>query len=267
MSHRLGKKLLAGLGGSGFLAFFSLFILTFSQAERIEQAATPILKSEVKQALQQQLDNLLSRNSSRIGKLLRFGSPILSTESLEEFKEYTTTLNQTLPSLIERQLVLLNNIDCDCRNNWQAKLTAIERIKINSAEQIKQDLVEFSHGKYMHTLNTLTENLRLLFAANVILFVFFLVILKIRPCVIFQLCIPTTLLVLSSMVISYLYFFEQSWFYTLLYSDYFGYCYLTYLSAIFLLLVDIALNRARVTSGVVNRPLNSICGLMLTSAR
>lgn len=58
----------------------------------------------------------------------------------------------------------------------------------------------------------------------------------------------SALLTVSTLIASYWYVFGQSWFLTIVHSDYMGWAFLAVLAIIFLLLVDIALNRARVTS-------------------
>jgi len=46
--------------------------------------------------------------------------------------------------------------------------------------------------------------------------------------------------------------FEQNWLLTIIYNDYLGFAYLGYLLIVFLFLCDIVLNRARVTTKIVN---------------
>lgn len=55
-----------------------------------------------------------------------------------------------------------------------------------------------------------------------------------------------------------IYVFGQDWFYTILYNDYMGAGYLAYVAAIFGFLMDIALNKARVTTEVINGIFNVI---------
>ncbi len=57
----------------------------------------------------------------------------------------------------------------------------------------------------------------------------------------------SALLTVSTLITSYWCVFGQNWFLTIVYADYAGWAYLVGLGIIFLLLVDIALNKARVT--------------------
>ena len=46
----------------------------------------------------------------------------------------------------------------------------------------------------------------------------------------------------------YLYLFSQDWLLTIIHGDYVGFAYIGWLGAAFLLLLDIAINRGRVTT-------------------
>lgn len=66
------------------------------------------------------------------------------------------------------------------------------------------------------------------------------------------------LLTLATILSSSIYLFGQDWFYTILYNDYMGFGYLVYIAVIFGVLMDIALNKARVTTEVINGIANAI---------
>jgi len=83
----------------------------------------------------------------------------------------------------------------------------------------------------------------------------FLVLLAVsfaKPQAMAHLFVPGVLLVLATLIASTIYIFGQDWFYTILYNDYMGFGYLVYLSVIFSVLMDIVLNKARVTTEIIN---------------
>lgn len=59
-------------------------------------------------------------------------------------------------------------------------------------------------------------------------------------------------------ICSYFYVFEQNWLLTVIFNDYLGFTYLAYLAVVFGLLCDIILNRARITTRIVNTVLEAI---------
>ena len=60
------------------------------------------------------------------------------------------------------------------------------------------------------------------------------------------------LLAVAVTVSSYCYVFGQNWFFSIVYSDYWGFVYLAFLGFVFGLLTDIFLNRGRVTTRLGN---------------
>lgn len=60
------------------------------------------------------------------------------------------------------------------------------------------------------------------------------------------------LLTVSTLIASYWYVMGQNWFLTLVHADFYGWTYLALLGIIFLVLLDIALNRARVTGDALH---------------
>lgn len=79
-----------------------------------------------------------------------------------------------------------------------------------------------------------------------------------RPRAIDHLLFPGLLLMGAVVVSSYCYLFEQNWFYTAVYSNYYGFAYLAFLGCIFALLLDIFLNRGKVTTHLGNGMLNAV---------
>jgi hypothetical protein len=66
------------------------------------------------------------------------------------------------------------------------------------------------------------------------------------------LLLPGALLLTATLVCASLYLFEQNWLLTLIHGDYMGWAYASYLGIAFLFLCDIALNKGRLTTEVLN---------------
>lgn len=60
------------------------------------------------------------------------------------------------------------------------------------------------------------------------------------------------ILLLATGVTSYFYLFNQNWLHTIVFGDYVGFAYAAYLGFVFAALGDILLNRARVTTAVLD---------------
>jgi hypothetical protein len=90
------------------------------------------------------------------------------------------------------------------------------------------------------------------------MFLFLLVVSFAKPKAIAHLFLPGVLLLSATVLASAIYIFGQDWFYTILYNDYMGFSYLAYIAVIFGILLDIALNKARVTTEVINGIANAV---------
>ncbi len=73
-----------------------------------------------------------------------------------------------------------------------------------------------------------------------------------------HLFLPGLLLVFATVISSGIYIFGQDWFYTILYNDYLGFGYLFYIGLIFGFLLDIALNKGRIVTEIINSIANAI---------
>ena len=64
--------------------------------------------------------------------------------------------------------------------------------------------------------------------------------------------VPAVFLLAATLLSSAIYVLGQDWFYTILCNDYMGFGYLAYIALIFGFLVDIALNKAQLTTAIAN---------------
>ncbi len=106
-------------------------------------------------------------------------------------------------------------------------------------------------GHYVDTVDGLIQDLRIFFGANLVLFAVIgvagLLSASAPP-----LLLPAGLLSVSTLGSASLYLFAQNWFYTILFGSYVGWAYLVWVGLIMALLVDITMNRARVTFAILD---------------
>lgn len=122
----------------------------------------------------------------------------------------------------------------------------------------QQTLGEIIKGKYIEIVGNLRADLRIFLGINSIMFILLLLISFLKPKAIAQLYLPGIFLLISTVASSCIYIFGQDWFYTILYNDYMGFGYLAYIGIIFGFLMDIAFNKASVTTEIINGILNAI---------
>jgi hypothetical protein len=127
-----------------------------------------------------------------------------------------------------------------------------------SLEEGKAKLIDFSHAKYMEITQKLTLDVRIFIGTNSVIFVLLLLISFMKPAAISHLFLQGGLLLISTLISSYCYLFEQNWFYTILYNDYTGFSFILYLLLVFAVLCNIVFNKARVTTTVINACLEAV---------
>ncbi len=66
------------------------------------------------------------------------------------------------------------------------------------------------------------------------------------------LLVPSALLLVSTLLCSYWYVFNQNWFHRLLFNEFAGAGYATYVGAVFAMLCDVALNEGRVLTAIMS---------------
>ncbi len=87
-------------------------------------------------------------------------------------------------------------------------------------QSANEAILEFMKSKYMGVVGKLTQDLRIFTGANLAVFVALLLLPIVKPQAIAHLFLPGILLVVSTLVCSYFYLFEQNWFFTIIYNDY-----------------------------------------------
>ncbi len=125
-------------------------------------------------------------------------------------------------------------------------------IQLTSLQSANDALMDFMKSKYMEVVGKLTQDLRIFTGANLAIFVALLLLSFVKPQAIAHLFLPGILLVISTLVCSYFYLFEQNWFFTIIYNDYVGFGYVAYVTALFVVLSDILFNKAQVTTEIIN---------------
>jgi hypothetical protein len=114
----------------------------------------------------------------------------------------------------------------------------------------------FIRTKYMETAEALTREFRIFTGANAAMFALLGLTTRWRKRAGAQLLLPAAVLIGAAAVVGGLYLFSQNWLHTVVFAEYVGLGYFAYLALAVALLADIAFNRARVTTEIVNAILN-----------
>lgn len=233
------------MGVLGVLLFGALFTVTFLSPATVEEVALEFVKDRVEVEVREKLQSVAE--STLTGRALKIAGD-LGVES--------ATLTETLA--IDLPEKIADVIDEMCRSGCEeqkvfAQTAALELLDRIQAVRLTEDTVgDLVKRKYMEIVGGLKVDLRVFLGSNLALFAILLGVSFLKRRAAAHLCIPGLLLLVATLISSAIYVFGQDWFFTILYNDYMGLGYLVYVLVIFAFLVDIAMNKARVTAEIIN---------------
>lgn len=245
------QAVLRVFGFFGAVIFLPLFLFTFSDPHSIERAGQSFIEWKLSTETENKVNAIQIPTSNKLGAFLnnKVG------KQLDDLKQQ---LHDDLPAILASQITQMKNLSCECRKNWEQRIANSINLKISTLQAAKNKIADFSQAKYMQIVEKLTADVRIFLGVNSAVFIIFLLVSFLKPRAIKHLFLPGVLLLLSTVVCSYFYLFEQNWFYTILYNDYTGFVYLSYLGLVFMVLSDIVFNKGRVTTEVLNMFLSAI---------
>jgi hypothetical protein len=241
------------LGLVGALAFGALFILVWARPVWLEEAAKDFIAAEVRRQVHTRIDGLDLKG----GDALSHAAAALQAQN-ELIARANARLSATVDARVDAALAQIRNLDCECRSVVTLLMIEARNRASTIIDTAGPRLTEFVHMQYARVVAELTLDLRIFTAINASACLLLLVLSFARPRAIDHLLVPGLLLMGAVVVSSYCYLFEQNWFYTVVYSNYYGFAYFAFLACIFALLLDIFLNRGKVTMHLGNFVLNAV---------
>ncbi|MDZ7924918.1 MAG: hypothetical protein U5M23_12900 [Marinagarivorans sp.] len=236
---------LRSIGLFGILLFGVLFAVTFVSPETIEKSAKGFVKYQIEKEVREKQQLLSESNvaSKALSIAERLG---VESEQIHE------NLDNKLPEKIASVIASMCGYDCERKKALAQSITSGYLDRIKNIEVAQDTLGDLIKGKYIEIVTNLKFDLRIFLGSNFLMFLILLIVSLAKPKAITHLFVPGVLLLTATILASVIYIFGQDWFYTILYNDYMGFGYLAYIAVIFGVLVDIALNKARVTTEVIN---------------
>ena len=246
------KVSLRTFGVIGIILFVPLFVFTFADPQLIEKSTKPFVEWKLQSETDKKIESIRLPESSKLESLLGAQAKKLRKEAEAKLEIVKQQLKADAPAILAAQIAKLRNLDCECRKKWEQSLRQSMQFKLITLENAKAKLIDFSHIKYMEIVKKLTLDVRIFLGANSLVFVFLLLTSFMKPMAVKHLFLPGGLMLISTVICSYFYLFEQNWFYTIIYNDYTGFGYIAYLAVVFGILCDIVFNRGRITTNVIN---------------
>lgn len=233
------------VGPAGFAICATLFALTFITADAVERAAQTFVKYRIELEAREQFGKAAQTGS---GKAIAQ----LQQRYQQDIAEAKQALDDKLPERIAATIAAMCRLDCQKKAVVQAIATAGYKGQVVESQRRIATLTRFVEERYVTLVTNLTRDVRIFLGCNALLFAFVALLAWMKPQASIQLTLPGLLLFVSTLASAAMYVFGQNWFFTLLNNDFMGFGYLGYAAILFTFLCDIALNRARVTTLIVN---------------
>lgn len=239
------RRILLALSLACCALFGSTLALSFADPLRIERAARELIRMEVERRVGERVQTL---SNSRIGQLAK--KSLGQTDA--EIDDIQRDIVRGIPARVARIVGDMMKADCACRQRLAANLARAYEDRLATLVQLRERMDSLIEAAYQQVSRQLLREVRIFAAANGAAFALLALVTCFRRGAALQTLLPAVVLVGAVFLTAGLYLFGQDWLHTLIYSDYVGLAYFGYLAAATLLLADIAFNRARLTTRLLN---------------
>lgn len=243
---------------AGATACFLLLMLAFARPLLIEKWARAAIAMEVEQRVGDVL------HASENSRLLKSAERILAHNN-KEIAEAKAALARELPSRIALVIDAMFHPDCPCRQRALESERSAQTSRIAVLLKDNARITALIESKYLDVAQSLLREVRIVSAANGLIFLLLsMTALRWkRPAL--QLLAPAVVLVGAVVLTAMTYLLNQNWLHTILFGDYVGLYYVAYLLVALLFLADIVFYRARLTMVLLGGALAAV-GAVLGAA-
>ncbi|MBX3628039.1 MAG: hypothetical protein KF892_23725 [Rhizobacter sp.] len=239
------RRAILALSVLGFLLFGGSLLLSVVDPMLVERAAREVIKIEVEQRVGERIDSLSNHRITRLAeRSLR--------QNQAEIDRAEAALREDLPRKVANVMADMLNADCECRKRLVLSAHRSQVEELSSLSQIREKLTSLIESTYASVAQSLMREFRIFTAANAVAFGLLGLITVVRRRVGLQLALPSVVLIGAVAITGSLYLFNQNWLHTVIFGQYVGLAYIVYLAGVAFLLADIAFNRARITTQMVN---------------
>jgi hypothetical protein len=254
-TRSLQRIILGAIGATGTAVFAFFFALTFHTPEWVEDFAAGFIEKEVGERVDTAIDSVQSPAGD--SALSRAASALYANNE-EKIERYRESLREKAHERMADAIAQARDLDSNRRDKWAQWLKDGTGTQIRLLQKANQGITDFIQSNYARVVADLKRDIRIFTSANALVFLLILALAIGKPQACLQLFVPGILATVATMICSYFYLFEQNWLLTILFNDYLGFTYLAYLALVFALLCDIILNRARITTAIVNAVLEAV---------
>lgn len=239
------RRALMLIGALGAAMFGVALLVSLVQPLLIERGARELLRIEMERRIGERIDRL---DESRLGALAQDALKRIEADRIAA----SARLRHAVPRITQTVLANMQDASCECRRRIAQLIEDSARDRVATITAAEQSLRHIAETAYASVSRQWLREFRIVTGTNATAFALLTLIAWWRPRAAIQLTVPALLILVAVGITGYGYLFAQDWLHTLLFSDYVGLGYAAWLAGVTALLGDIVLNRARVTTNVLN---------------
>lgn len=244
-SMKYVRSIVLFVGCAGAIVFGALFLLSVISPIHIERAAKEIIRYQVSKRVSEKFDAL---DSSALVQKAKALIPGLEAR----IERGRGKLDERVSAALDAAFANMQNPSCECRRFMKSLVRSQLESDASVAELTRSRLAEFIQSKYGDVATKLLREFRIFTGSSAALFALLALVPLVRRSATAQLLPVTIVLLLGFAVSAWFYLFEQNWLNTVLFGDYAGWAFAGWLTFNVVLLSDLLLNRARVTSNILS---------------
>jgi hypothetical protein len=248
-----------GVAGAGLFAFF--FVLTWHTPRWVETFAARYIEGRVVDQVDQRIDALGPPQGQ--DALSRYAAKLYAGNE-EQIARYKNLLKQDVRNRLSECIAQMLALSDSQRAHLDTWIEAGAQFNVGSLQLDNTRLVALIQSGYLRVVANLKGEIRIFTASNAFVFLLLLLVSFLRPQAVRELFVPGVLLATSTLLCAYLYVFAQDWLLTMIHGSYLGYAYDAWLLAAFLVLCDVWLNQARITTRLIGVVGDAVGGLVST---
>ncbi|TDR47771.1 hypothetical protein DFR29_102433 [Tahibacter aquaticus] len=236
---------IAWIAALGLLLFGAGLLASYANPLLVEALARELIKQEIQQRVG---DKLAALDDSAVLQL----AARASEKYAAEIAAIRHRLRPRLAALIDSVAIEMSDPACPCRKIVFGENTEQLRGRLSELLQQNERLTGLVRSKYREVAAALTREWRIFCVANALMFLLLGLCLRLRRAARLQLLLPAAVLLATTVLVGFFYLFRQDWLHAIVFGDYVGLGYFVYLGLVGGFLADILLNRARISTRIVN---------------
>ena len=227
-----------------------LFVTTFLSPYTIEKHAHSFIAQEVSKRTHERIDSLANH------KVFSSKLMVLAKKKMREEQKKVDSIKKLLHQKSDKiwaeVVTLMKNQNSEYRKRHEDFFhNVLVETKLSLSRGVKQ-IKSFMKQSYMVVMQKILDDLKIFLGSNFLALLALLLLLHYKPKYEKTLVWLAGFMLLSTLLCSYFYIFNQNWFFTLIFNDFVGFTYLVYLLVLFSFFVDMGFNKARITEVIGN---------------